>query len=295
MRLYGNGALLGDIAEEIALEKSRGDAAATLSVTLCAAAADNYLKKESLKTGDALLLTDDADAEIFRGAVQAVTRSAERVVLVGCDAGLYLTANELYGVFAGSSEDICRAVAGKLGIPVGTLDVPAGYRALTFRAGARAFDILRLAVGEEREISVRDGKLCVEAAGETVLSPAEDAVYGASGSADVRRMVNKCVVVGRKGGVLASAQNAADIAAHGQRQKVLGKSGDAAVQAQNALVGRVMRGSLVLRGDLKYRCGVKIALARPDWGIDGAYPIVAVKHVWKAGVFTSEVTWEASK
>ena len=32
---------------------------------------------------------------------------------------------------------------------------------------------------------------------------------------------------------------------------------------------------------------------RTAQAIDGADPIVAGKHVWRDGVFTSEVTWEA--
>lgn len=292
MRLYGNGVLLNAIAQTVALEKSRGDAAATLTVTLLAAAGDYFLKKETLKTGDVMLLTDDAGAEVFLGAVQALTRSSETVTLIACDRGLYLKENELCGVFAGSAGDICRKVAGRLDIPVGTLDVPALYKQLVIRSGASAFDILRLAVGENREISVRDGKLCVEKAGETVYPVGQEQVFESSGTAEVRRMVNRCVVVGRKGNVLATAQNASDVVAYGQRQKVLSKNGDAVAQANAALVGKVMRGELTLRGDLKYRCGVKIELHRADWGIDGVYPIVAVKHVWRDGAFTTEITWE---
>lgn len=293
MRLYGNGILLNAIARSVTLEKSRGDASATLTVTLLTAAGDYFLKKETLKTGDVMRLTDEEENEVFLGAVQAITRTAETVTVVACDRGLYLKENELYGVFAGAPADICRTVAAKLGIPVGTLDVPTGYKQLVIRSGASAFSILRLAAGEEREISVKDGKLCIETAGETVYAVGQEQVYDSRGTAEVRGMVNKCAVVGRKGSILASAQNAADIAAYGQRQRVLSKNGDALAQANGALTGKVMRGELVLRGDLKYRCGVRIELHRAGWGIDGAYPIVAVKHVWKDGAFTSEITWEA--
>lgn len=292
MRLYGNGILLNALATRITLEKSRGEAAATLTVTLLKAVADRFTKKESLAVGDRMQLLDDAGSEIFSGTVEAITRSPETVTLTACDAGLYLTRNEVCGVFAGSPESICRAVAGRLNIPVGQLFVPVGYKSLVARSGVSAFSVLRQVVGEDREISVRDGKLVIERAGETVISLAPEQVISSSGTASVAQMVNKCVVLTYKGGIAATAQNAGDIARCGQRQRVMAKSGDAQAQAKAALRGRVMRGELVLWGNLRYRCGVNIALNKPEWGIDGVYPIVAVKHVWKEGVFTTEVTWQ---
>lgn len=295
MKLYGNGILLNALATRITLEKSRGEAAYTLTVTLLKAVADRFTKKESLAVGDRMQLLDDAGSEIFSGTVEAITRTPETVTLTACDAGLYLTRNEVCGVFAGSPESICRAVAGRLNIPVGQLFVPSGYKSLVARSGVSAFSVLRQVVGEDREISVRDGRLTVEKTGETVISLAPEQVISSSGTASVAQMVNKCVVLGRNGGIEATAQSAEDIARCGQRQRVLGKSGDAQSQAKAALRGRVMRGELAVWGNLGYRCGVKVALGRPEWGIDGVYPIVAVKHMWKRGVFTSEITWEASK
>lgn len=125
MKLYANGILLNAAAQSVALEKSRGD----------------------------------AGEEVFLGAVQAVSRNVETVTLIACDRGLYLTANEMSGVFAGSPEGICRAVAMRLSLPVGTPEVPAGWKRLVAGAGVRAFDILRQAVGEDREISIQNGAL----------------------------------------------------------------------------------------------------------------------------------------
>lgn len=135
MKLYANGILLNAAAQSVTLEKSRGDAAATLTAVLLTAVADRYFPKESLALGD-------AGEEVFLGAVQAVSRNVETVMVIACDRGLYLTANELSGVFAGSQEGICRAVAMRLSLPVGTLEVPAGWKRLVAGAGVRAFDIL---------------------------------------------------------------------------------------------------------------------------------------------------------
>lgn len=224
MKLYANGILLNAAAQSVTLEKSRGDAAATLTAVLLTAAADRYFPKESLALGDAVRLLGDAGEEVFLGAVQAVSRNVETVTLIACDRGLYLTANELSGVFAGSPEGICRAVAMRLSLPVGTLEVPAGWKRLVADA--------------------------------------------------------------------ATAQNTTDLARFGLRQRVLGKSGDAAAQAQGGLRGRILRGELTVRGDLRYRCGAMVELHRKEFGLDGAYPLTAVKHRWERGLFTTELTWE---
>lgn len=57
MKLYANGILLNAAAQSVTLEKSRGDAAATLTAVLLTAAADRYFPKESLDGGGALFGT----------------------------------------------------------------------------------------------------------------------------------------------------------------------------------------------------------------------------------------------
>ena len=207
MKLYANGILLNAAAQSVTLEKSRGDAAATLTAVLLTAAADRYFPKESLALGDAVRLLGDAGEEVFLGAVQAVSRNVETVTLIACDRGLYLTANELSGVFAGSPEGICRAVAMRLSLPVGTLEVPAGWKRLVAGAGVRAFDILRQAVGEGREISIQNGALTVTKAGQERFAIAEETVLASRGTADARQMVNRCAVIDRRGAAAATAQN----------------------------------------------------------------------------------------
>ena len=291
MKLYANGILLNAAAQSVTLEKSRGDAAATLTAVLLTAA-DRYFPKESLALGDAVRLLGDAGEEVFLGAVQAVSRNVETVTLIACDRGLYLTANELSGVFAGSPEGICRAVAMRLSLPVGTLEVPAGWKRLVAGAGVRAFDILRQAVGEDREISIQNGALTVTKAGQERFVIAEETVLASRGTADARQMVNRCAVIDRRGAAAATAQNTTDLARFGLRQRVLGKSGDAAAQAQGGLRGRILRGELTVRGDLRYRCGALVELHRKEFGLDGAYPLTAVRHRWERGLFTTELTWE---
>lgn len=224
MKLYANGILLNAAAQSVTLEKSRGDAAATLTAVLLTAAADRYFPKESL--------------------------------------------------------------------PVGTLEVPAGWKRLVAGAGVRAFDILRQAVGEDREISIQNGALTVTKAGQERFVIAEETVLASRGTADARQMVNRCAVIDRRGAAAATAQNTTDLARFGLRQRVLGKSGDAAAQAQGGLRGRILRGELTVRGDLRYRCGALVELHRKEFGLDGAYPLTAVKHRWERGLFTTELTWE---
>lgn len=90
-------------------------------------------------------------------------------------------------------------MAMRLSLPVGTLEVPAGWKRLVAGAGVRAFDILRQAVGEEREISIQNGALTVTRAGQERFVIAEETVLASRGTADARQMVNRCAVIDRRG------------------------------------------------------------------------------------------------
>ena len=72
----------------------------------------------------------------------------------------------------------------------------------------------------------------------------------------------------------------------------MAKAAQEADKANAALRGRVLRGGLTVRGDLRYRCGAMVELHRKEFGLDGAYPLTAVKHRWERGLFTTELTWE---
>lgn len=175
---------------------------------------------------------------------------------------------------------------------MGTLEVPAGWKRLVAGAGVRAFDILRQAVGEDREISIQNGALTVTKAGQERFVIARG--DGTREPRDGGRKADGQPLRGHRpqGAAAATAQNTTDLARFGLRQRVLGKSGDAAAQAQSGLCGRILRGELTVRGDLRYRCGAMIELHRKEFGLDGAYPLTAVKHRWERGLFTTELTWE---
>ena len=115
-----------------------------------------------------------------------------------------------------------------------------------------------------------------------------------AGAADIRETVNRAVVVGRNGAVQATAENAAERSAYGLRQRVLGRSGDAAAQAKAALTARQMTGRATVWGNLNYSCGCCVTLHRPEWGLDGTFPVTAVRHIWKAGLFTTEIQWQGT-
>ena len=70
------------------------------------------------------------------------------------------------------------------------------------------------------------------------------------------------------------------------------RTGRTKARAQGGLRGRILRGELTVRGDLRYRCGAMVELHRKEFGLDGAYPLTAVKHRWERGLFTTELTWE---
>ena len=83
------------------------------------------------------------------------------MTLTAFDRGVYLARNEVCGVFAGSGADICRQVAAKLGIRVGTLDASGEYQVIPALSGASAYAILRRAVGDRRDIAVEGETLTV--------------------------------------------------------------------------------------------------------------------------------------
>lgn len=292
MRLTVNGLLVNPVLGTVRLEKSREDPSAILTAALWTAPADTYFQKPSLAVGDVVRLTDDGGEERFLGSVHCLERGPEKVTLTAFDRGVYLARNELYGVFCGSGTDICRQAAAKLGIPVGNIDADAARKAIVTGAGESAFSVLRKAAGEGREIAIEGEALTVRRCREETLTLAPERVLEVSATADIRKLVDRCVVVDRKGHPLATAENGGDIAAYGLFQTVLGKSGDANEQAKAALSGRAMTAGVTLLGDLGFRVGSRVRGTLPQWGLEGLYTVTAVTHRWEAGIFTTELTME---
>lgn len=292
MRLTVNGLLVNPVLGSVRLEKRREDASAILTAALWTAPADTYFQKLSLAVGDVVQLTGDDGAERFLGSVHCLERGPEKVTLTAFDRGVYLARNELYGVFCGSGADICRKVAAKLGIPVGSIDTDTTRRTIVTGAGESAFSVLRKAVGEGREIAIEGEVLTVRRCREETLTFAPERVMEVSATADIRKLVDRCVVVDRKGRPLATAENSGDIAAYGLFQTVLGKSGDVQAQAQAGLTGRTITAGVTLLGDLRFRVGSRVRGALPQWGLEGLYTVTAVTHRWEAGLFTTELTME---
>ena len=292
MRLTVNGLLVNPVLGTVRLEKSREDASAILTATLWTAPADTYFQKLSLSVGDVVRLTDDNGAERFLGSIHCLERNPEKVILTAFDRGVYLARNELYGVFCGTGADICRQVAAKLSIAVGEIDADSARKTIVTGAGESAFSVLRKAVGEGGEIAIEGETLTVRRCREETLTLAPERVLEVSAMADIRKLVDCCVVVDRRGRPLATAENGADIAAYGLFQTVVGKSGDAKAQAKAALVGRAMTAGVTLLGDLRFRVGSRVWGNLPQWGLEGLYTVTAVTHRWEAGLFTTELTLE---
>ena len=143
--------------ESVRLGKTRNEAAACLTATVLIAPADTYFLKLSVAVGDVVRLLDDGGKEIFLGSVHELDRDPEAVTLTAYDRGVYLTRNELYGVYAGTGRKIAGKIAGELGVPLGAVEDDGLYRTIVTGPGESAFSILRRAVGEGREIAVRDG------------------------------------------------------------------------------------------------------------------------------------------
>jgi len=291
VRLYISEQMVLPVLGRMALRKTRSEAAATLTATLYTAAGDTYFQKLSLAVGDVVRLLDDEGGEVFLGSIHTLRRTAHEVELTAYDAGIYLNRNELRGVFCGTPAAIVAQVASELGIPTGKVETEGGWRCITAPSGQSAFSILRQAVGERREIAVRDGALTVTKSGYMVYVLSPSCVLEAEGEASVAHMVNRCEVVDRKGSVIATAENRADMARYGRFQRVLREDGTAG-QAKNALSGCAWAGEVLVLGNLNYRCGCAVELHRPDWGLDGIYAVTGAAHLWERGMYTTTLTLE---
>ena len=293
MILSINGVDVSPVLGTLRLEKSRDDSAAALTAALWTAAADTYFLRLSLAVGDVVRLTDDSGAERFLGSIHALERTPEQVKLTAFERGVYLSRNEVHGVFAGTGEAICRAVAAQLGIPCGTLEAQSGYRVLNARSGASAFSLLREAAGEGREVTVEGNLLTVRKRRGTAYSLPAAQVREVKAAADIRHLIDQVTVVDYKGRTAATAQNMQQQRVYGVFRRVLGKTGsDPQAQAHAALRGRVRTAEVVIEGSLNYRCGDGIRGEQPEWGLEGFYDITAVCHRWERGLFTTELTLE---
>ena len=293
MKLTVNGVDVAPVLGNLALERRRSDSAATLTATLWTAAADTYFLRLSLAVGDVVRLTDDGGVERFLGSVHALERTPERVRLTAFDRGVFLSRNEVHGVFTGTGGDICRAVAAQLGIPCGTLEADGAYRCIPALNGINAFTLLRRAAGEGREVTVEGDALTVRKRREDWHVLPTQQVREVSATADIRKLIDHVTVVDYKGRAVATARNAEQQRAYGVFRAVLGKSGsDPQTQANNALRGRVRSAEVVVDGNLGYRCCDCVEGRQPQWGLEGLYDIAAVSHRWDRGQFTTELTLE---
>lgn len=293
MNLYLKGQRLNEVLAELSLSKSRGEAAATLSAVVLSAAADTFFPGLTLALGDGVTLSDDSGT-CFSGGVQEVRRTPETVSFTAYDRGIYLTRNELYGVFSGSAAHIVAQVAAQLGIPLGTVNAPAGFQTIVTSAGDTAYDILRRAVGDHREIAVVGDALCIGAESASPVALQKERVLSVESVGSIGEMVNRAVVL-QRGTVtpLAQAQDAAALEAYGQFQTTRASSGDSPQdQAAAALRGVAYTARLTVMGDLALRCGGAVTLAAPEWGLEGAFSITGVEHRWKAGIFTTGLALE---
>lgn len=294
MKLYVKDQMVLPVLESVRLGKTQNDAVAILTASILTAPADTYFQTLPLALEGPARLLDDSGEELFLGSVHQIDRTEDRVRLTAYDRGVYLTRNELHGLFLGSGAEIAAQTAGELGIPLGRVEADGQYKVIVSRAGRSAFSILRQAVGEGREISIQNGALTVAAGGGTPVPLAPETVLSVSSRAGIGEMVNRCVVLGRNGRAVSQARNAGDIATYGQFQRVHLKSGETAVEV---LRGRTMSTRVTLLGDPRLRYGGRVEAGGvalfQTWGLRGVYTVTAAEHVWEKGLFTTSVSLEA--
>lgn len=295
MNLYINGQPVAPALGSVTLQKSRSEAAATLTAVLYTAPADTYFLRLSLAVGDVVRLLNDDGAEVFLGAIHEVERTPHAVLLTAYDPGVYLARNELCGIFCGSGADIVRAVAKKLAVAVGTVEADTKQHTIVSYAGQTAFSLLQQAAGEDREIVLSDGVLSVIKQTAARHAVTADQVLQVAARASLLRMVNKSIITDYRGRTLAEAERTADLAAYGQFQAIRLTDGSGpAAQAQAALADRFLSADVTLLGNLGYRCSDAVVFSCGGLGLDGAYLITAVSHRWEKGLFTTELTLEGT-
>lgn len=137
-------------------------------------------------------------------------------------------------------------------------------------------------------------RLCIGAGDAAPVALAKEQVLDVESVGSIENMVNRAVVLKRGTATpLAQAQNDAALAAYGQFQTARALSGDSAqTQAQAALRGTAFTAHITVPGDLALCCGGTVALAAPEWGLEGNFSITGVEHRWKAGLFTTELELE---
>lgn len=284
-------------AKAVTLQKARTEAAATLTAELWTAAGDAWFLKTALAVGDGVVFAGAGGTALFRGAVHQLERTPHSVLVTAYDRGVYLTRNELYGAFYGTGEAIVRQVAARLGIAVGAVDAQSRVQAITARSGDSAFAILRRAAGEDRQIRMDGEALTVTRGSGEAATLGAERFLSVESACGIGEMVNRCVVLKAGGAPLATAENAGDLAAYGQFQSVVTLNGaltQAAQQAQSALRGRTMTAQAVVLGDGALRCGGRVRVERPEWGLSGLYTLTAVAHRWQAGQYTTALTMEGT-
>lgn len=286
MRLYIGQQMALPALNRLCLRKSRSEAAATLTAELFTAPADTLSLNLSLALGDPVHLVDEEGNAAFTGSIHELERTPESVIMTAYDRGIYLARNQLHGAYVGTPGDIVRQVAEELGLPTGTVEAGDGWRVIVTGAGESAFSILRQAVGEEGEIAVCGQALTVTRGSCPVYPLQPSCILEIRGTASIRNMVNRAVIIGRNGRVYGSAENAGDIQRFGRFQTVRLREG-LDRQAETFLTGRAFTGSLTVFGNLAYRCGAAVELHRPDWGLDGIYTVTGSEHRWESGLFTT--------
>lgn len=290
MNLYLAGQCVNEVLGELSLSKTQSEAAATLSAVILAGAADRFFPELTLSLGDGVILSEGGET-VFCGGVQEIKRTPQQVEVTAYDRGIYLARNELYGVFAGTGGEITAQVAQRLGITLGDVDASSGYQTIITYAGDTAYDILRQAVGADREIYMDGERLCVGRRTDGPLALPADRFLQVQSIATIRNLVNRAVVLKRgTTTALASAQNGDLINKYGQFQNVYTMSGsNAQAQAAQALAGIGSQAAVTVLGDLALHCGGSVDIAQKQWGLDGTFSITAVYHRWTRGLFTTEL------
>lgn len=296
IQVFYKGIEITGITTACRMEKSISAAGAQAQVTAICTPLDVFMPKINPACGNEIIIRSQ-DEVMFAGTIERLSFSSDAltVTMVCFDKASALAKNELYGSFSGTAASVAQRVCHKLGLPTGGLWQKPGQVFIPAGCAMSCHSIIRQAYDGRCVILWQDDRLSIlEPGAHTATMPA-GALLGAVARHSVESMVNRAEIIGYKGRKDAVAQNGGDIAAYGLRQKVYSLAGarsTAARQAKSHLRGRARQAEVTLLEGGSIRCGQRLDLDLPDYGITGGWIVSAVSHEVSNGMLLTSLSLE---
>jgi len=229
---------------------------------------------------------------LFDGYIERLSFSSDSlcITMLCFDRSSLLAKNEVYRAFYGTPAAIAAKVCGLVGLECGSLWHKSGSLYLPPSCGCTAFSVIRRAYGQQCVVETQNGRVVIFAPGQDSFTLRSAVLLQAEARHSTEDMVNRAVILGYKNRVEASAEHSGDIVSYGLRQRCYTLSGaraGASSQAADHLQRLQQQASVTLLGNTAARCGARVTMDSPAYGVSGEYLITAVTHRVSGGLFTT--------